>query len=95
MPAAFTRAMFSATSFATSASNACGAIGSGSMPDLRQPLVHARRSQHLLHRLVQPVDDLARGLRRHEHADPERVVGIGVAGLDRGCASVWLPCLRE
>src|SRR6266851_9084347 len=58
--------------------------GQGIDAQLEKLFAHFGRAHRGVELLVQPLDDVARGLRCDQRADPEVVVGVRIARLDGG-----------
>ena len=71
-------------SFFTCASNSAAVSGIASTPSVASFCLTAGASSAFCSLGVKLGDDLRRRPRRHEHAHPERVVGIRIAGFQRG-----------
>ncbi len=83
IPAALITSRLAAVSRATNSSICLGVIGMGFDAELLQALLHRRLGQHLDAGGMKLVDDVARRLCRHPHAEPDHAVGVFQAGLRR------------
>ena len=84
MPAAFTSCVFTSISWLHQRVELRRRDQERIGAELRQPPAQHRGLQRLDDLGMQLVADRRRRLRRHEHAGPEIVLGVRIAGLDRG-----------